>query len=93
MALADLTDPEAVEQAMAEFDERGREPFLDAYGFAPARDYFVVADGRRYDSKAIVGVAHLQSARRPHDRRDVLRRRQHRGDAPREARLRGHPPR
>lgn len=59
MALADLTDPKAVEQAMAEFDERGRESFLDEYGFAPARDYFIVADGKRYDSKAVVGVAHL----------------------------------
>ena len=58
MALADLTDPKAVEQAMSEFDERGRESFLDEYGFAPARDYFIVADGKRYDSKAIVGVAH-----------------------------------
>jgi 5-methylcytosine-specific restriction protein A len=59
MALADLTDPTAVERAMAEFDERGREAFLDEYGFAPARDYFIVAEGKRYDSKAIVGVAHL----------------------------------
>lgn len=59
MALADLTDPEAVRKAIAEFDQRGRDAFLDRYGFAPARDYFIVADGKRYDSKAITGVAHL----------------------------------
>lgn len=59
MALADVTDPEAVRKAIAEFDERGREGFLDEYGFAPARDYFVVVEGKHYDSKAIVGVAHL----------------------------------
>ncbi|WP_298746934.1 HNH endonuclease [uncultured Serinicoccus sp.] len=59
MAFADLTDPEAVRKAIAEFDERGREAFLDEYGFHPARDYFVVVDGKRYDSKAIAGVAHL----------------------------------
>jgi 5-methylcytosine-specific restriction protein A len=59
MALADLTDPEAVHKAIAEFDERGREAFLDEYGFHAARDYFLVVDGKRYDSKAIAGVAHL----------------------------------
>lgn len=58
MALSDLTDPEAVRAAIAEFDERGREAFLEEHGFHPARDYFVVVDGKRYDSKAIVGVAH-----------------------------------
>src|SRR4051794_12134759 len=59
MALADLTDPEAVRKAIAEFDERGRDAFLDEYGFDPAKDYFVVVGGNRYDSKAITGVAHL----------------------------------
>lgn len=59
MALADLTDPQAVIDAIAEFDEKGREAFLATYGFAPARDYFVEYDGKKYDSKAIAGVAHL----------------------------------
>lgn len=59
MALADLTNPEAVRKAIMEFDERGREAFLDEYGFHPARDYFIMLDGKRYDSKAIAGVAHL----------------------------------
>lgn len=59
MALADLTDPGAVREAIAEFDRLGREEFLAKYGFSAARDYFVVVDGKRYDSKAIAGVAHL----------------------------------
>lgn len=59
MALADLTDPEAVRAAITEFEERGREAFLEHYGFSPARKYFIVVDGKQYDSKAITGVAHL----------------------------------
>lgn len=57
MALSDLTR-DAVLQAIAEFDQLGREAFLDHYGFSHARDYFVVHEGRQYDSKAIAGVAH-----------------------------------
>jgi hypothetical protein len=47
----------AVLQAMVEFDDLGRDTFLTRYGYAPARSYFVVHDGKRYDSKAIAGVA------------------------------------
>lgn len=36
----------------------GRDAFLDTYGYKRAREYFLVHDGRRYDSKAIAGVAH-----------------------------------
>lgn len=49
---------EAVHQAIAEFDELGREPFLRTYGFGTAKDYMLLVDGREYDSKAIVAVAH-----------------------------------
>jgi len=49
---------EAVVQAMAEFDELGREAFLEKYGFGEAREFFLVHEGRRYDSKAILGAAH-----------------------------------
>lgn len=59
MALADLTEPEAVKKAIAEFDTLGRDAFLKLYGFAHARGYFILADGKRYDSKAIAGVAHM----------------------------------
>ncbi len=55
MGLAEVTDPEAVLRAIAEFDERGRRAFLNEYGFAPARDYFIVVDDKKYDSKAITG--------------------------------------
>ena len=58
MALADLRDPDAVRQAMAEFDQLGQEGFLAKYGFGRSRDYVVLRDGRRYDSKAIVAAAH-----------------------------------
>lgn len=58
MALAELTDPNAVLAAVREFDSLGREAFLSKYGFGPARDYFLEHNGRQYDSKAIVGSAH-----------------------------------
>lgn len=43
---------------MAEHDELGREAFLARHGFGEARAYVLVHEGRTYDSKAIVGVAH-----------------------------------
>ena len=54
----DITNPESVRSAIREFDERGRENFLRRYGFQPSRRYFLVADDKRYDSKAILGAAH-----------------------------------
>jgi 5-methylcytosine-specific restriction protein A len=56
-SLASITR-EAVLAAIAEYDELGRDAFLDKYGFHPARSYVLVHDGKSYDSKAIVGVAH-----------------------------------
>lgn len=58
MGLADVTDRAAVLAAMAEYDRLGEEAFLGAHGFGRAREYVLVHEGRRYDSKAIVGVAH-----------------------------------
>jgi 5-methylcytosine-specific restriction protein A len=57
MSLAKLT-ADAVRQAIAEFDRRGRDAFLSTYGFGQAPDYFLVHNGQPYDSKAIAGVAH-----------------------------------
>ena len=57
MALGDVTT-EGVERAIAEFHRLGGEAFLDRYGFGQARGYFLVRGERRYDSKAVVGVAH-----------------------------------
>src|SRR6185369_8388684 len=45
-------------QAIAEYDERGGEEFLELYGFAPAPGYAVVHEGRSYDARAVLGVAH-----------------------------------
>jgi diadenosine tetraphosphate (Ap4A) HIT family hydrolase len=56
--LSALTSRRAVLQAIDEFDRLGRDAFLAKYGYGPARRYFLEHDGRHYDSKAIVGVAH-----------------------------------
>lgn len=58
MGLADLTSSSAVRRAIAECDRLGRDAFLEKHGFKRARDYVLVVDGKEYDSKAIVGVAH-----------------------------------
>ena len=44
--------------ATAECDRLGKDEFLSQYGFGRAREYLLVLNGRDYDSKAIVGVAH-----------------------------------
>lgn len=48
----------AVHKAIIEFDSVGRETFLKKYGFGKARSYMLVHEGKRYDSKAIIGVAY-----------------------------------
>lgn len=53
MSLALLTSPDAVRSAIAEFDTRGREGFLQKYRYGPANAYFLKVNGRLYDSKAI----------------------------------------
>jgi len=55
IGLSDLTQ-NSVFQALAEFDELGRDAFLNRYKFGKARGYFVVHNGQRYDSKAIAGA-------------------------------------
>lgn len=57
MALGDLT-ASAVNAAIDEYDKVGGEAFRAKYGFGPAKDYFVMRDGKPYDSKAIAGAAH-----------------------------------
>ncbi len=58
MSLGDITSRAAVLEAIAEFDRLGREAFLFKYGFGQARQYYLDYNDRRYDSKAILGVAH-----------------------------------
>jgi hypothetical protein len=57
MGLNELTR-ESVVRAAEEYDDLGRDTFLQTYGFSPARQYFLVLNGRRYDSKAVAGAAH-----------------------------------
>lgn len=58
MSLSDLSDPQAVLRAIAEFDELGRDAFLAKYRFGPSRRYQIRHNGRLYDVKAIAGAAH-----------------------------------
>jgi len=44
--------------AIRECDALGRDAFLAKYGFRQSFRYHVAHEGRLYDSKAIVGVAH-----------------------------------
>ncbi|MGO4630292.1 HNH endonuclease [Streptomyces sp. 2RAF24] len=57
--------PGSVLNAIAEYDQLGRDEFLAKYGFAAALSYVVVHEGREYDSKAIAGVAHQWDHGRP----------------------------
>jgi 5-methylcytosine-specific restriction enzyme A len=57
MALNDITR-DSVLDAIEEYDRLTRESFLERYGFDRARQYLLVHDSKRYDSKAIVGAAH-----------------------------------
>ena len=57
MELTQLSDPQAVLDAITEFDELGRGAFLAKYGFGEALSYFIRWDGKYYDSKAIAGAA------------------------------------
>nr|WP_304528197.1 hypothetical protein [Roseomonas sp. FDAARGOS_362] len=52
-----MNDPVPVLQAIEEHDRLGEEAFLEKYGYGPARSYWLLHDGRRYASKAILGVA------------------------------------
>lgn len=54
----DLSERSAVVKAIAEYDDRGRDDFLVHYGFGRARNYFLLHNDHRYDSKAIVGAAY-----------------------------------
>lgn len=57
MPLSDITR-DAILQAITEYDRLGQDEFLRRYGFERARSYKLIHNGKPYDSKAIVGVAH-----------------------------------
>jgi hypothetical protein len=48
-------------RAIEEYDRLGQDEFLATYGFGPARAYLLIYEGRKYDSKAILGVAYRLS--------------------------------
>ena len=58
ISLNDLTSRDAVLAAIQEFESKGREAFLESYGYKPSRSYVLQYEGRIYDSKAIAGVAY-----------------------------------
>lgn len=51
-------------QALEEYDDRGAEEFLDHYGYGATREYVLWHDGKGYDSKAVLGVAHAYATGR-----------------------------
>jgi hypothetical protein len=55
--VSQLTERDAVLAAIEEYDEMGRDAFLDKYDYGRSRRYLLRHDGREYDVKAIVGVA------------------------------------
>lgn len=57
-SLSSLTDRNAVEAALDEFDRLGRFTFLEKYGFGEAKEYFLLTETGSYDSKAIFAVAY-----------------------------------
>lgn len=65
MTLGDLTDRQAVLDAIAEYDRVGRERFLEDYGFGSARGYWVLYNGTAYESKALAGAAHKYQLGQP----------------------------
>ena len=44
-------------EAIREYDEFGRDAFLEKYGFGSSKRYYIEVDGKRYESKAVAGVA------------------------------------
>ena len=53
-----IRNRESILKAIEEYDRLGRDGFLEQYGYGQARNYFLVHEGRQYDSKAIAGVAY-----------------------------------
>ena len=51
---------EAVLRAIGEFDELGRDAFLERYAYKPSRHLWIVHEGRRYDMKAVWAAARVE---------------------------------
>jgi hypothetical protein len=57
MRFTSLSNPASIKRAVEEFDRIGRDAFLAKYGFGKSREFFLELDGKRYDSKAVIGAA------------------------------------
>jgi hypothetical protein len=57
VALSELDKPDAVLKVLAEYDQLGEEVFLIKYGYDRSRAYWLLFNGKRYASKAVLGVA------------------------------------
>ena len=57
-SLSRITSLAAIRQAMSEYDRIGQYAFLRKYRFRKARSFLLKDGDRRYDSKAILGVAY-----------------------------------
>lgn len=58
MATFSAVSRQHILQAIAEYDSRGADDFLGVYGFTASTAYPLVHEGRDYDSRAVLGVAH-----------------------------------
>ena len=58
MGLIEVNSRDAILRTIEEFDRLGRSEFLSRYGYGRSQTYFLEHEGKHYDSKAIVGVAH-----------------------------------
>jgi hypothetical protein len=49
---------ESVRKAIREYDRIQQKEFLNKYHFGKSRNYFLIVDGKEYDSKAILAAAY-----------------------------------
>jgi hypothetical protein len=49
---------QSVRKAIQEYDRIKQNAFLDKYHFGKSRNYFLIVDGKEYDSKAILAAAY-----------------------------------
>lgn len=61
-------NPGAIFQAIAEYDELGKEKFLSEHEFSGPYKVIVEYEGRSYPSRPIIGVAYQIASREPLDR-------------------------
>jgi 5-methylcytosine-specific restriction protein A len=58
MSLTNIKSRQSILAAVEEYNRLGHDAFLAKYGFLDARSYFLILNGKKYPSKAIVGAAH-----------------------------------